>query len=130
MALLLRSKMHGWLEITGGVALAIAAEPIHETGHAAAARLLTGAWPHVSFWAVHPTAPFKSNGAILGVLAAGDAAVMMWWALTLLIGYRRPDQKWMLIGPTFMAGLALVNWLAAAILTPFGYGHVGASDAA
>ena len=68
--------MHGWLEIIGGVALAIAAEPIHETGHAAAARLLTGAWPHVSFWAVHPTAPFKSNSAILGVLAAGDAAVI------------------------------------------------------
>jgi hypothetical protein len=29
----------------------------------------------------------------------------------LVIAYRRPDRKWVLIGPSFMAGLALINWL-------------------
>ena len=63
------------------------------------------------------------------MLAAGDVAVIMWWALMLLIAWRQPNRIWILIGPTFTAGLALLNWLAASILTPFGYGHLGASDA-
>jgi hypothetical protein len=112
------------------VALAIAAEPVHEAGHALAARILTGAWPHVGFWAVHPTAPFKSAAAVLGVLAAGDVAIVFFWSVILVVTRRRPPAKWVLIGPTFMAALALLNWLTAAILTPFGYGHLGASDAA
>jgi hypothetical protein len=66
---------------------------------------------------------------MLAALAAGDAAVIMWWALMLLIAWRQPDRRWFLIGPTFTAGLALLNWLAASILTPFGYGYLGASDA-
>jgi len=124
-----RSKTAAWLEIAGGVALAIAAEPVHECGHAIAARLFTGAWPDVGFWAVHPTAPFASTGAVLGVLAAGDVAVIGWWALVLWLAYRKPSRKWMLIGPTFMTSIALLNWLAAALLAPFGRGDWGASDA-
>jgi hypothetical protein len=119
----------GWTEIAGGVALAAAAEPIHEAGHAIAARLLTGIWPQIGFWAVHPTVQIETKAAVLSVLAAGDAAVVAWWALVLLIS-RRPNREWVMFGPTFMVGLALLNWLAAAILTPFGYGHLGASDAA
>jgi len=48
----------------------------------------------------------------------------------LLVAYRRPDRTWVLVGPTFVVGLALINWLTAAVLSPFGYGHLGASDAA
>ena len=129
MAIALRSGIRDWLEVGAGVALAVAAEPIHEVGHAVAARLLTGAWPQVGFWAVHPTAPFESAAAVLGVLAAGDAAVLMWWALMIRVAYRHPDRKWILIGPTFVTGLGLLNWLAAAVLSPFGYGDSGASDA-
>jgi hypothetical protein len=126
----MNSKMSGRLEIAGSVALAIAAEPIHEAGHAIAVRIVTGIWPEIGFWAVHPTAAFHSNGDILAVLGAGDAAVTIWWGLMLIITYRRPDRKWLLIGPTFVVGLALMNWLAAALLSLFGYGYLGASDAA
>jgi len=122
--------MSGRLEIAGSVALAIAAEPIHEGGHAIAIRIVTGVWPEIGFWAVHPTAAFHSNGDILAVLGAGDAAVTIWWGLMLLVAYRRPDRTWVLVGPTFVVGLALINWLTAAVLSPFGYGHLGASDAA
>jgi hypothetical protein len=124
-----RGVTRGWLEVVGGVGLAVAAEPIHECGHAVAARLLTGLWPEISFWAVHPAGHFESTRAVVTVLAAGDAAVMIWWALMFLIAVRSPRHKWMLIGPTFMVSLALLNWIAAAALTPFGYGHLGASDA-
>lgn len=122
-------RMRGWLQIGAGVAFAIAAEPIHEIGHAVAARLLTGAWPQIGFWSVHRTAPAKSTSAVLGVLAAGDAAVIAWWAVIFLIAQRSKRQRWMLIGPTFMVGLALLNWATASVLAPFGYGHLGASDA-
>lgn len=125
----MNSKLPGWLEIAGGIALAIAAEPIHEAGHAVAARVFTGAWPRFGFWAVHPTKQFESAGTILAVLAAGDAAVIVWWALAYLIARRRPEHTWVLIGPTFMAGLALLNWLAASVFIPFGYERLGASDA-
>jgi hypothetical protein len=119
----------GWVEIGTGVALAIAAEPIHELGHAVAVRLTTGAWPEICFWAVHPTGRFESTGAVLVVLAAGEAAVIGWWGLAYLIARAQPHLRWALIGPTFMAALALLNWFAAAVLTPFGYSQWGASDA-
>lgn len=119
----------GWVEIGTGVALAIAAEPIHELGHVMAVRLTTGVWPAVGFWAVHPTGHFESTAAILGVLAAGEIAVIGWWGLVYVVARARPHLRWALIGPTFMAGLALLNWFAAAVLTPFGYGQWGASDA-
>jgi len=67
---------------------------------------------------------------MLAVLSAGDLAVMAWWWLMLLIAHRRPERKWMLVGPSLVLGLALMNWLTAAILSPFGYSHLGASDAA
>jgi hypothetical protein len=119
----------GWLEISTGVALAIAAEPIHELGHALAVWLTAGAWPEVGFWAVHPTSHFESTQAVLAVLAAGEAAVIGWWGLVCLIALAQPHLRWALIGPTFTAVLALLNWFAAAVLTPFGYGQWGASDA-
>ncbi len=53
--------MKAWAEILGGIGLAIAAEPIHEGGHAIATRVLTGVWPEVGFWAVHPTSGFGSK---------------------------------------------------------------------
>jgi hypothetical protein len=40
--------MKAWAEILIGIALAVAAEPIHEGGHAIATRLLTGVWPERS----------------------------------------------------------------------------------
>lgn len=123
------SGTRGWVEIGTGVALAIAAEPIHELGHAVAVRLTTGAWPEVGFWAVHPAGHFESTAAVLGVLAAGEAAVIGWWGLVYVVARAQPHWRWALIGPTFMAVLALLNWLAAAVLTPFGYGQWGASDA-
>ena len=129
MAVRMTSKLSGGLEIAGGIALAIAAEPIHEAGHAVAARMFTGAWPRFGLWAVHPTGQFESAGAILAVLVAGDAAVIGWWALVYLIARRRPEHRWALIGPTFMAGLALLNWFAVPLLAPFGQSGWGASDA-
>ncbi len=122
--------MSGWLEVAGSVALAIAAEPIHEAGHAVAARCVTGVWPEIGFWAVHPAAPFRSRADMLAVLSAGDLAVLAWWGLMLLFAHRRPERNWMLVGPSLVLGLALINWLAASILSPFGYSHLGASDAA
>src|SRR5262245_64181515 len=98
------SMLAGWTEISVGVALAIAAEPIHEAGHAIAARLLTGVWPQIGFWAVHPTVRIETKAAVLSVLAAGDAAVVAWWGLVLLIS-RRPNREWVMFGPTFMVGL-------------------------
>jgi hypothetical protein len=119
-----------WLEVVGGVGLAIAAQPIHEAGHAVAARLLTGVWPSIGFWAVHPAGHFESISSVLTVLAAGDVAVIVWWAVMLFISRRYPQHKWVLIGPAFITGLALLNWIASAVLAPFGYSHLGASDAA
>jgi hypothetical protein len=124
------SKVAAWLEIAGGVALAIAAEPIHEIGHAVAARVLTGSWPRVGLWAVHPTARIQSVESVLGILAAGDLAVIAWWGLAALLAWRHRHRRWMLIGPTFMAGLALLNWFASAVLAPFGHSDWGATDAA
>jgi hypothetical protein len=88
-----------WVEILGGIGLAIAAEPIHEGGHAMATRLLTGAWPEVGLWAVHPTSGFASNLDALIVLASGDLAVLAWWAAIFVLVCRRPEWKWALVGP-------------------------------
>jgi hypothetical protein len=124
------SKLSGWLEIEVSVALAIAAQPIDETGHAIAARMVTGVWPQIGFWAVRPTVPFPLTGDILAAWSAGDVAVTIWWGLMPFIASREPDREWVLIGPTFSVGLALINWLATAVLSPFGYCQLGASDAA
>lgn len=122
--------MRAWAEILGSVALAIAAEPIHEVGHAVAIRLLTGNWPRIGFWAVHPTSGFGTKLDALIVLAAGDLAVLAWWATVFLVIRRRPELKWALIGPSFMTGIVLLNWIASAVLMPFGYAELGGSDAA
>jgi hypothetical protein len=122
--------MRAWAEILGSVGLAIAAEPIHEVGHAVAARVLTETWPQVGFWAVHPTSGFGSKLDALIVLAAGDLAVLAWWAAIFLVIRRRPALKWALIGPSFMTTIVLLNWIAPALLTPFGRTELGASDAA
>ena len=47
--------MKAWGEILAGIALAIAAEAIHEGRLAIATRMPTGVWPEIGFWAVHPT---------------------------------------------------------------------------
>lgn len=80
-----------WAEILAGIALAVVAEPIHEGGHAMATRLLTGAWPQVGLWAVHPTSGFASKLDALIVLAAGDLAVLAWWVTIFLFVHRRPQ---------------------------------------
>jgi hypothetical protein len=42
-----RSGMKTWVEILSVIALAVAAELIHEAGHSIATRLLTGVWPKI-----------------------------------------------------------------------------------
>jgi hypothetical protein len=86
--------MKAWAEILGGIGLAIAAEPIHEGGHAIATRMVTGVWPKIGFWAVHPTSGFASKLDALIVLAAGDLAVLIWWTAIFLLVYHRPKWKW------------------------------------
>lgn len=122
--------MGAFTETGGGILLAIAAQPIHEGGHAVATRVLTGAWPHLGFWAVYPVSLFSSKLDALIVLAAGDSAVLAWWTVLFLVVRCRSRYKWALVGPTFMVAIVLLNWLAAAALFPFGYYDVGASDAA
>ena len=118
--------MRAWAEILASVALAIAAEPIHEVGHAVTTRLLTGTWLRIGFWAVHPTSGFATKLDALIVLAAGDLAVLAWWLAVFLVIHRRPKLKWALIGPSFMTGTVLLNWMASALLMPFGYAELGA----
>lgn len=122
--------MGAWAETGGGILLAIAAQPIHEGGHAVATRVLTGAWPHLGVWAVYPVGLFSSKLDALIVLAAGDLAVLSWWTVLFLLVRCRSRYKWALVGPTFMVVIVLLNWLASAALFPFGYYDVGASDAA
>ncbi len=122
--------MKAWAEILAGIALAVVAEPIHEGGHAMATRLLTGAWPQIGLWAVHPTSGFASKLDALSVLAAGDLAVLAWWVTIFLFIYRLPQWKWALVGPSLMVTIALASWTASAMLMPFGYADLGASDAA
>lgn len=121
--------MQAWKEIVCGVGLAIAAQPIHEGGHAIATRLLTGVWPQITFWAVYPVGHFESELAALTVLAAGDVAIVGWWMAIFGVVRHRPERKWMLVGPTFVVAIALLNWIAAGVFASFGYGDVGASDA-
>jgi len=122
--------MRAWAEIVGSVALAIAAEPIHEVGHAVTTPLLTGTWPQIGFWAVHPSSGFGTKLHALIVLAAGDVAVLGWWLAVLVLIRRRPKMRWALTGPTFMTAIVLLNWMASALLMPFGHAELGASDAA
>ena len=122
--------MKAWAEILGGIGLAIAAEPIHEGGHAIATRMMTGVWPEIGLWAVHPTSGFTSKLDALIVLAAGDLAVLTWWAVIFLLVYHRPQWKWALVGPSLMTVIVLVTWFASAVLMPFGRADLGASDAA
>jgi hypothetical protein len=122
--------MKAWAEILGGIGLAIAAEPIHEGGHAIATRIVTGVWPEIGLWAVHPTSGFGSKLDALLVLGAGDLAVLTWWAAIFLLVYHRPQWKWALVGPRLMTAIVLVTWFASAVLMPFGRADLGASDAA
>jgi len=95
-----------------------------------ATRLLTGVWPEVGLWAVHPTSSFASRLDALLVLTAGDLAVLAWWAAIFVLIRHRPQWKWALVGPSLMAMLVLVSWIASAMLMPFGHVDLGASDAA
>ncbi len=121
--------MKAWAEILGGIGLAIAAEPIHEIGHAIATRMVTSVWPEIGLWAVHPTSGFTSKLDALIVLAAGDLAVLTWWAAIYLLVYHRPQWKWALVGPSLMTAIVLVTWFASAVLMPLGRADLGASDA-
>ena len=84
----------------------------------------------IGLWAVHPTSGFASKLDALIVLAAGDMAVLTWWAAIFLLVYHRPQWKWALVGPSLMAAIVLVTWFASAMLMPFGRADLGASDAA
>lgn len=111
------------------VVLAAAAQPIHEAGHAVAVRVFTGAWPRFTLRAVFPPA-IPTREAALVILAAGDIAVLLWWAVVLCCTSWRPAGKLALIGPSFTAAIAIASWFVAAALTSFGLASVGASDAA
>ena len=125
-----RSVMKASAEILSGIALAVAAEPIHEGGHAIATRLLTGVWPEIGFWAVHPASGFATKLDAVIVLVAGDLAVLAWWGAIFLLVCRRPQWRWALVGPSLMTAIVLVTWFASAVLTPLGRADLGASDAA
>ena len=121
--------MKAWAEILSGIALAVAAEPIHESGHAIATRILTGVWPKIGFWAVHPASGFATKLDALIVLAAGDLAVLAWWGAIFLL-VCRPQRRWALVGPSLMTAIVLVTWFASAVLAPLDCADLGASDAA
>ncbi len=93
-------------------------------------RLLTGVWPEIGFWAVHPTSGFATKLDALIVLVAGDLAVLAWWGAIFLLVCRRPQWRWALVGPSLMTAIVLVTWFASAVLTPLGRADLGASDAA
>lgn len=118
-----------WKVVVISVVLAAATQPIHEAGHAVAVRVFTGVWPRFTLWAVFPPA-IPSQEAALVILAAGDIAVLLWWAVVLAYTRWRPVWKLALVGPSFMTAIAMANWFVAAALTPFGFANVGASDAA
>lgn len=118
-----------WKAVLISVALAAAAGPIHEAGHAVAVKLLTGIWPRFTLWAVFPP-PIPSQEAALTILLAGDIAVLLWWLFVVICVRHRPGWKWALIGPSFMAVISLASWFVAAAMSPFGMAHMGASDAA
>ncbi|MBV8820415.1 MAG: hypothetical protein JO022_18790 [Acidobacteriaceae bacterium] len=122
--------MKAWAEILSGIALAVAAEPIHESGHAIATRILTGVWPEIGFWAVHPASGFATKLDALIVLAAGDLAVLAWWGAIFLLVCRRPRWRWALVGPSLMTAIVLVTWFASAVFAPLGRADLGASNAA
>jgi hypothetical protein len=64
------------------------------------------------------------------VLASGDLAVLAWWAAIFVLVCRRPEWKWALVGPSLMATIVLISWIAAGMLMPLGHADLGASDAA
>ena len=66
----------------------------------------------------------------MAILAAGDIAVLLWWAFIFACTRWRPAWKLALIGPSFMTVIAMASWFVAAAMTPFGLASVGASDAA
>jgi hypothetical protein len=113
-----------------GTGLALVAQPLHEGGHAVAIRALTGVWPEIGFWAVHPTSHFATQTDALVALVAGDLAVLAWWLTIFLVVSHRPRWKWALAGPTLMSAIVLLAWFVSAVLTPFGRADLGASDAA
>lgn len=118
-----------WKTVVISVALTAAAQPIHEAGHGIAIRLFTGVWPRFTLWAVFPPR-IPTQEAALAILAAGDIAVLLWWAVAFVSTRRRPAWKLALIGPSFTAVISMAGWFAAAALSPLGLGTVGASDAA
>ena len=103
--------------------------PIHESGHALAVRAFTGLWPRFTLWAVFPPV-IPTQEVAVATLAAGDIAVLLWWAIIFACTRLRPAWKLALIGPSFMTAIAIASWFVAAALTPFGLASVGASDAA
>jgi hypothetical protein len=86
-------------------------------------------WPRFTLWAVFPPA-IPNREAALAILAAGDIAVLLWWAVVLCCTNWRPAWKLTIVGPSFTAVISMASWFAAAAMSPFGRANIGASDAA
>ena len=117
-------------QIVGSVLLAVLAQPMHEFGHAVALRASTGAWPRIGVLSVQPLVPVNTKAAALLVLAAGDVAVLAWWASVFLWMRRDRNRQWAIVGTTFVLFVVLLEWFTAAVLFPFGGANLGGSDAA
>ncbi len=120
----------GVKQIVGSVLLAVAAQPIHEFGHAVALWASTGVWPQIGALSVQPIVPVTTKAAALLVLAAGDFAVLVWWTLVFLWMRRNRQRQWAIVGTTFVLFVVLLEWLTAAAMFPFGRANLGGSDAA
>lgn len=120
----------GVKQIVGSVLLAVLAQPVHELGHAVALRASTGAWPRIGVLSVQPLVPVTTKAAALLVLAAGDLAVLAWWASVFLWMRRGRQRQWAIIGTSFVLFVVLLEWLTAAVMFPFGRANFGGSDAA
>lgn len=120
----------GVKQIVGSVLLAVLAQPMHEFGHAVALRASSGAWPGIGVLSVQPLVPVTTKAAALLVLAAGDLAVLAWWASVFLWMRRDRHRLWAIVGTTFVLFVVLLEWLTAAAMFPFGRASLGGSDAA
>jgi hypothetical protein len=119
----------GVKQVVGSVVLAVLSQPIHELGHAIALRALTGFWPRISALSVQPFVPINTKPTALVVLAAGDFAVLAWWAL-IFVWMQGRQRDWAIVGTTFVLLVVLLEWLTAAAMFPFGRSNLGGSDAA
>lgn len=117
-------------QVVGSVVLAVLAQPIHEFGHAVALRASTGVWPQIGVLSVQPLVPVGSKAAALLVVSAGDLGVLAWWTLIFVWMRRRSQREWAIVGTTSVLFVVLLEWMAAAVMFPFGRANLGGSDAA